>query len=121
MLYEVITGVEGQGHLVLVDVVTLGRGVVSAVVGEAHGGHGHVCTVGSAVRITSYNVCYTKLLRVAAFPALDIGSVLRLRAGEDLERLDPVDLPDDGEKALHLVEATVDAETRHLAGTDEIP
>jgi hypothetical protein len=60
-------------------------------------------------------------LEVAAFPALDIGTVLRLRAGEDLERRDPVDLPDDGEEALHLVEATIEAEMRNLTGADELP
>lgn len=60
-------------------------------------------------------------LEVTAFAALEIGTVLRFRAGKDLERLDPVDFPDDGEKAFHRVEAAIEAEMGDFTGADEFP
>jgi hypothetical protein len=60
-------------------------------------------------------------LEVAAFSTFDIGTVLRLRAGEDLKRLDPIYLPDYGEEAFYLVEASIETKMRDLLGTYELP
>jgi hypothetical protein len=58
---------------------------------------------------------------VATLPALNISTFLRLGVGEHLERLDSVDLPDDGKETLHLGDPTKETEMWYLLGADEFP